>query len=56
VNSPGGSPAASQEIYEEVKKMEKPVVVSGSGRPSVYDILMQYYLEGFIKNLLSMKY
>ncbi|MBE3113670.1 MAG: signal peptide peptidase SppA [Actinobacteria bacterium] len=30
VNSPGGSPAASQEIYEEIKKMEKPVVVSVS--------------------------
>lgn len=30
INSPGGSPAASQEIYEEVKKLseEKPVVVS----------------------------
>lgn len=30
VNSPGGSAAASQEIYEEVKKTEKPVVVSVS--------------------------
>jgi len=30
VNSPGGSPAASQEIYEEIRKMEKPVVVSVS--------------------------
>ena len=30
VNSPGGSPAASQEIYEEVKKAGKPVVVSVS--------------------------
>ncbi len=30
VNSPGGSPAASQEIYEEIGKMEKPVVVSVS--------------------------
>jgi protease-4 len=30
VNSPGGSPAASQEIYEEIKKIEKPVVVSVS--------------------------
>ena len=30
VNSPGGSPAASQEIYEELRKMEKPVVVSVS--------------------------
>ena len=30
VNSPGGSPAASQEIYEEVKKAKKPVVVSVS--------------------------
>jgi len=30
VNSPGGSAAASQEIYEEVKKGEKPVVVSVS--------------------------
>ncbi|MGC9319957.1 MAG: signal peptide peptidase SppA [Armatimonadota bacterium] len=30
INSPGGSPAASQEIYEEVKRLseEKPVVVS----------------------------
>ncbi len=30
VNSPGGSPAASQEIYDEVKRLadEKPVVVS----------------------------
>lgn len=28
VNSPGGSAAASQEIYEELKKVEKPVVVS----------------------------
>ncbi len=30
INSPGGSPAASQEIYEEVRKLseEKPVVVS----------------------------
>ncbi|GAH24668.1 unnamed protein product, partial [marine sediment metagenome] len=25
VNSPGGSAAASQEIYEELKKVEKPV-------------------------------
>jgi protease IV len=31
----------------------KPVVVSGGRRPSIYDILIQYYLEGFIKNLLS---
>jgi protease-4 len=30
VNSPGGSAAASQEIYEELKKVEKPVVVSVS--------------------------
>jgi protease IV len=30
VNSPGGSPASSQEIFEEVKKLEKPVVVSVS--------------------------
>jgi protease-4 len=30
VNSPGGSAAASQEIYEEIKKVEKPVVVSVS--------------------------
>lgn len=30
VNSPGGTAAASQEIYEEVKKAEKPVVVSVS--------------------------
>ena len=30
VNSPGGSPSASQEIYEEIMKMEKPVVVSVS--------------------------
>ncbi len=30
VNSPGGSAAASQEIFEEVGKMEKPVVVSVS--------------------------
>ncbi|MFO7928352.1 MAG: signal peptide peptidase SppA [Candidatus Humimicrobiaceae bacterium] len=30
VNSPGGSPAASQEIYQELKKAEKPVVVSVS--------------------------
>lgn len=30
VNSPGGSAAASQEIFEEVKKVEKPVVVSVS--------------------------
>jgi len=30
VNSPGGSPAASQEIYEELRKMKKPVVVSVS--------------------------
>jgi protease IV len=30
VNSPGGSAAASQEIFEEVKKIEKPVVVSVS--------------------------
>ncbi|MFH1736601.1 MAG: signal peptide peptidase SppA [Actinomycetota bacterium] len=28
VNSPGGSAAASQEIYTEVKRMKKPVVVS----------------------------
>lgn len=28
INSPGGSAAASQEIYEEIKKVEKPVVVS----------------------------
>ena len=30
VNSPGGSPAASQEIFEEIRKIEKPVVVSVS--------------------------
>jgi len=30
INSPGGSAAASQEIYEELKKVEKPVVVSVS--------------------------
>lgn len=30
VNSPGGSAAASQEIYEEIKETEKPVVVSVS--------------------------
>jgi protease IV len=30
VNSPGGSAAASQEIFEEIKKIEKPVVVSVS--------------------------
>ena len=30
VNSPGGSAAASQEIYEELRKVEKPVVVSVS--------------------------
>ncbi len=30
VNSPGGSPAASQEIFEEIRKVEKPVVVSVS--------------------------
>jgi protease-4 len=30
VNSPGGSPSASQEIYEEIRKIEKPVVVSVS--------------------------
>ncbi len=30
VNSPGGSPAATQEIYEELKKKEKPIVVSVS--------------------------
>jgi len=30
INSPGGSPAASQEIYEELKKAKKPVVVSVS--------------------------
>ncbi len=30
VNSPGGSAAASQEIFEEVKKAKKPVVVSVS--------------------------
>ncbi len=30
INSPGGSPAASQEIYEELKKTSKPVVVSVS--------------------------
>ena len=30
INSPGGSPAASQEIYEELKKITKPVVVSVS--------------------------
>ena len=30
VNSPGGSPAASQEIFEELKKATKPVVVSVS--------------------------
>ncbi len=30
VNSPGGSPAASQEIYSELKKFGKPVVVSVS--------------------------
>ncbi|MGM0366152.1 MAG: signal peptide peptidase SppA [Actinomycetota bacterium] len=30
VNSPGGSPAASQEIFEEIKKVTKPVVVSVS--------------------------
>ncbi|MDZ7837010.1 MAG: ATP-dependent Clp protease proteolytic subunit [Actinomycetota bacterium] len=28
INSPGGSPAASQEIYEEIKRASKPVVVS----------------------------
>jgi len=28
INSPGGSPAASQEIFEELKKATKPVVVS----------------------------
>ncbi|CAD7767064.1 MAG: Peptidase family S49 [Candidatus Argoarchaeum ethanivorans] len=28
VNSPGGSPAAAQEIIREIKKMDKPVVVS----------------------------
>ncbi len=30
INSPGGSPAASQEIFEELRKVEKPVVVSVS--------------------------
>lgn len=30
VNSPGGSAAASQEIFEEIKRTEKPVVVSVS--------------------------
>jgi len=30
VNSPGGSAAASQEIFEEVRKVKKPVVVSVS--------------------------
>ncbi len=30
VNSPGGSAAASQEIYEELKEVKKPVVVSVS--------------------------
>jgi protease IV len=30
VNSPGGSAAASQEIFEEIKRAEKPVVVSVS--------------------------
>ena len=30
VDSPGGSAAASQEIYEEVRRMKKPVVVSAA--------------------------
>lgn len=30
INSPGGSAAASQEIYEELKRVEKPIVVSVS--------------------------
>ena len=30
IDSPGGSAAASQEVYEEVKRMQKPVVVSAA--------------------------
>lgn len=49
VNSPGGSAAASQEIFEAVKKMKKPVVVS------VGDVCASgaYYLSSAANKILA---